>query len=145
MKKKYWILLFIIYLAALLKITVIRSGFDLTNLFQNGTLNLAPFLDLIDIVGKYGLWRFTYLFIGNIIWFVPFGFLLPVIFNNKLNMLKTVLCGFCLSLIIEFLQFMLGTGFSELDDLILNTFGVFIGYIIYKKIYRRRALARLSK
>jgi glycopeptide antibiotics resistance protein len=38
-----------------------------------------------------------------------------------------VFYGFLLSAMIETLQFILGTGVSELDDLILNTFGVWIG------------------
>jgi len=50
---------------------------------------------------------------------------------------QTVLCGFFLSFVIEFLQFMLGTGVSELDDLILNTVGALIGFIIYQKVKKK--------
>ena len=42
---------------------------------------------------------------------------------------QAVLVGFILSLIIETAQFVLGSGISELDDLILNTLGALPGYL----------------
>lgn len=45
---------------------------------------------------------------------------------------KILLWGFLLSFFIESMQFIFGTGVSELDDLILNTLGVWIGVIIMK-------------
>lgn len=62
---------------------------------------------------------------------------MPIIRRHKLNLYQTVLCGFFLSFVIEFLQFMLGTGVSELDDLILNTVGALIGFIIYQKVKKK--------
>jgi glycopeptide antibiotics resistance protein len=40
--------------------------------------------------------------------------------------------GFVLSFIIEFLQFAFGVGVSEVDDLILNTLGTYIGFQIFR-------------
>ena len=48
------------------------------------------------------------------------------------NLLSTAFCGFLFSLLIEMLQYVFGTGFSELDDLILNTFGVWIGAVLIR-------------
>lgn len=73
---------------------------------------------------------FIYLFAGNIIWFVPFGMYLER--QKKWKLVATALCGFLFSLTIETLQYAFGTGFSELDDLILNTFGVFLGALFVR-------------
>lgn len=40
-----------------------------------------------------------------------------------------LLCGLGLSLVIEILQYLFGTGVSGLDDLTLNTLGVWIGAV----------------
>ena len=68
---------------------------------------------------------FIYLFFGNIIWFVPFGFLLKRL--TRMTAGKIIFLGFLLSLFIETTQFIFGTGVSEIDDLLLNTLGAAIG------------------
>jgi len=92
---------------------------------MGGTLNLTLFEGYGDII-RAGIPRFIYLFFGNIVWFVPFGFYLS--FVKKSSVLKAILFGFLLSLFIETTQYILGTGISEIDDLILNTFGSLVGW-----------------
>jgi glycopeptide antibiotics resistance protein len=77
-----------------------------------------------------GAWKFTYLFVGNIIWFVPYGFMLPLL-NGKLQFLLVAIYGLFLTILVEFTQFVTKRGVFELDDLILNTVGVIIGYGVY--------------
>lgn len=125
--------LFVLYIICLLKITVIRSGIHVEHLFS-GKLNLIPFIDLI-MVRNNGLWIFLYLLVGNIIWFIPLGFLIPII-CRKIGLKKIVIYGLLLSISIESLQFVLGTGITEIDDLILNTLGVCFGYLIYRIWHR---------
>ena len=72
----------------------------------------------------------------NILLFVPLGTALPFIYR-RMTFIKTVLIGFSLSLLIEFVQFFLGRE-CETDDLICNTLGTAVGYLIYlliKKIF----------
>lgn len=73
MNKKWFGLLFAAYMLLLLKLTVFRTGYSLIG----GTWNLVPAADLIQLY-QHSKWCFFYLFGGNIIWFVPFGFLLRV-------------------------------------------------------------------
>ena len=115
---------FIVYIAALLRITVFRSGFDLKNAFSGGEINPVPILDLAKtfLSDKRA---FVYLFFGNIIWFVPFGFLLKKL--TKITTAKIIFFGFLLSLFIETMQFIFGVGVSEIDDLLLNTLGAATG------------------
>ena len=121
--KILWIA-FIVYLAVLLRITVFRSGFDLTDAFSGGEINFVPILDLLKVFLSDKS-AFVYLFFGNIIWFVPFGFLLKKL--KKITTVKIIFFGFLLSLFIEITQFIFGTGVSEIDDLLLNTLGAAIG------------------
>ena len=121
--KILWII-FIIYLAVVLRITVFRSGFDVANAFSGGEINIVPIVDLIKVF-LADKRAFVYLFFGNIIWFVPFGFLLKKL--TRMTAVKIIFLGFLLSLFIEVMQFVFGTGVSEIDDLLLNTFGAAVG------------------
>lgn len=141
MKDKYRnlpVILFWLYIAAVLRITVFRPGFHPAELLQNGSINLTLFEGYVPLLKKGDWFRFLYLFVGNIIWFVPFGMYLEHKSQGK-KFWKIVLAGFLFSLMIESLQYLFGTGYSELDDLILNTAGVFAGAIFVKGVKRRIA------
>lgn len=72
--------------------------------------------------------------IGNIVLFIPYGFL--GIIYPKLNQFKWLFATFFIVInIIEFSQFYFKKGFADIDDIILNTFGVIIGYFIYRKFF----------
>lgn len=61
----------------------------------------------------------------NILFFVPFGMLFPV------KKWKTVLISAVVfSILIEALQYIVGLGLCELDDVICNTLGAMIGFWI---------------
>ena len=79
----------------------------------------------------------------NILLLLPFGFGLPFITN--LRMKKIVVRGALFSIVIEFLQlitgFVAGITFriADINDVIFNTIGVAIGYILFVgfvRIYR---------
>ena len=61
---------------------------------------------------------------------------MPFIYS-KASMCKAALAGLSLSLFIEFVQFFLGRQ-CEIDDLICNTIGAVLGYVLYlliKKVF----------
>ncbi|MDQ0227681.1 VanZ family protein [Metabacillus niabensis] len=66
---------------------------------------------------------------GNIIGFTPYGFILPLLSKRFLSIKRIIIATFCLSLSYEVFQLMFKFGSFDIDDLILNTFGGFIGYI----------------
>lgn len=119
-------ILFLLYIIVVLRITVFRSSFTLQNLCQNGRLILTLFEGYIDLIRRGDWFAFTYLFVGNIVWFVPFGMYLQYMGISK-KLVRTAFYGFLFSLLIEALQYVFGTGFSELDDLVLNTLGAWLG------------------
>jgi len=53
-----------------------------------------------------------------------------LILKKIIGSCKTALAGLAFSFAIEFFQYVFGTGISELDDLILNTFGVWLGAVL---------------
>ncbi|MFC4165593.1 VanZ family protein [Epilithonimonas zeae] len=70
--------------------------------------------------------------LGNIILFIPYGFL--GIIYPRLNQFKWLLLSFFLIInIVEFSQYYFKKGYADVDDVILNTFGAVIGFFIYKK------------
>lgn len=126
-------LLFWIYLAVLLKITVFRSDFSFDHLLENGKLNLELFTAYIPFLRGGFIWLFIYLFVGNIVWFIPLGGYL-VWKYPKCSVLLATAAGFLLSLGIEVSQYIFGVGVTEVDDLVLNTTGALIGAVLIRVV-----------
>ena len=65
--------------------------------------------------------------------FLPLGLSLPFVFSNKIKhpVLVTIVFAFGLSVMVEVLQYILKCGYSELDDVILNTVGAVCGASAY--------------
>lgn len=81
---------------------------------------------------------FIYNCFGNILCFLPIGFLLPLVFSKKQTFLRVVGVGMLFSVIIETLQFFLETGVSDIDDVFFNTCGVIAGYLLFKAFKRMK-------
>lgn len=131
-RPKWQIIIFLIYVVILLRITVFRSSF-LVDGWCNGRVEWVPFLYLAKLIEVEYYSYFIYLFVGNIIWFVPLGIYIGM---GKRSLLSAAICGFLLSLGIETAQYIFSTGVSEVEDVILNTFGSALGclpFVIFKK------------
>jgi glycopeptide antibiotics resistance protein len=132
--RKLFTVLAVIWLAVLLRITVFRNGCFSHGLFS-GEIERKAFAFYAELV-RAGNWKyFLYLFIGNLIWFAPAGFLVRLWGGRFITAL---LIGFALSLFVEAGQFILGSGVSELDDLILNTLGACSGYGMGCLVFKRK-------
>ena len=96
--------------------------------------NLQPFREISrffiyrDIIGFRG---FVINLFGNILAFMPWGFMVPVIRKKPGKFLYTVLSTFVLSLCIETIQLVAKVGSFDVDDLILNTMGGLAGCLVY--------------
>lgn len=82
-------------------------------------LNLIPFAGILDDLKNSVL---------NVLLFVPFGFLLPVLWTRFRGFKSTVLFGLCVSAAIELLQIFTFRA-TDINDLITNTFGTLLGWI----------------
>ena len=85
-----------------------------------------PFLDMIKGPVDTAL---------NILLFVPLGFFLPFLYKKYDSIGKIALVGILVSLSIEIAQ-MFGTGATDINDLITNTVGACLGFIIYKLLHK---------
>lgn len=72
---------------------------------------------------------FTNLF-GNVVIFVPFGFFMPMASKYR-SFFSTLFYSFGLSLCVETFQLLTKVGSFDVDDLLLNTIGGVIGYMIF--------------
>ena len=129
---------FVIFLVGLASQTIIpkfETGVNGFNIVRSGIheTNLIPFKVLFEtyqevFVNGY-INYFLINFLGNIILFIPFGLIVPLLW--KTSTVKTILVGFCSSLFIEICQLFLTRG-TDIDDLMLNTTGVLLGILVLK-------------
>lgn len=69
---------------------------------------------------------------GNVLAFLPMGFLLPLTFKKMRYFRKVLLVSFLATLTIETGQYLLIVGSCDIDDVILNLAGGVIGFISFK-------------
>jgi glycopeptide antibiotics resistance protein len=74
--------------------------------------------------------------LGNVICFVPFGFVLPIISRQQRSLPRIALLSFLSSLLVELIQLVSKVGSCDVDDMILNTLGGIIGYFIFWLVYK---------
>ena len=70
--------------------------------------------------------------VENILLFLPYGFLWGLMRRRKKGLWNALAVGFLTSLGIEFLQLFSGRGVFQTDDMITNTLGALLGYILYR-------------
>ena len=69
--------------------------------------------------------------VGNVMIFVPFGFLLPMVFEKKKSFFLMMIMAFAFVFGIEVFQLVSGFGAVDVDDIILNCLGAVMGYLVY--------------
>lgn len=78
---------------------------------------------------------------GNVFLFSPIGFFLPLIWRRWQSFYRIASVGFGTTCFIEFVQYFIGRS-SDIDDILLNTIGVLVGYwafVLLKRIGGVRA------
>lgn len=105
--------------------------------YEDNMITVAPILSTINFIQGIGDWKDTTMIVlGNVIMFIPFGFLGWIF--SKLRNLKPLLFNFISAItIVEGLQYFTRMGIFEVDDIILNTFGAYLGWLICRFIEKR--------
>lgn len=96
--------------------------------------NLVPFVEIRRFWiyrRQLGVLAVLTNILGNVIGFLPFGFILPVIADRLRSAFLITLAGFSLSLMVELIQLVTKVGCFDVDDLILNTLGAALGYLVF--------------
>ena len=102
-------------------------------------INLVPLVNLLDYETEREL---VLNLVGNFLMFVPSGILFPSLYPKLRSFGRTALAGFLMSLSIELLQLPFAVRASDVDDLILNSLGVVLGYGIHALV---NAMVRLCR
>ena len=128
--KEFWTLFSVFYLLLLYEL-VTRVDYNTLG----GGINITPFAEIMryKITSEYFLLNV----IGNIALFIPFGYIISKYIKPK-NILYILLIAICVSTTIEIVQLNIGRSF-DIDDILLNTIGCSIGYILYlifNKLYK---------
>lgn len=105
-------------------LAAIRHSYS-SPVFSVGSINLIPFQTL----GQSGL-----ILLGNVVMFVPFGLLAAFLWRGFQGK-RALLLGVCITAFIECVQLLVGRAF-DIDDLLLNTFGVLCGYWLWRLVTR---------
>ena len=118
--KEVLALVFIIYILCLYHVlTYQNTGY--------AGVNFTPFKEMFRYT--FGSQKFMKNIVGNIILFIPFGFFTSYYLNHK----KAIVPAFItlvVSLCAEGIQYHIGRIF-DVDDIILNVLGGFLGYLIF--------------
>lgn len=140
--------LFVVYVALLLWLLFDRTpgwGSEVSYADQmRNSMNLVPF----HTIGNY--WKvvrrmeFTSLFWhcvinlgGNIFLFIPIGYFLPRLWPFLRNFFSFLLACTMSIVLVELLQLVTLLGSLDIDDLILNLFGMLVGYVLFM-IFRKK-------
>ena len=97
------------------------------------SVNLRPFAtikkyiynDAPDSVKAFNI-------LGNILLFVPYGFLLPLVFRKRLTLFAIFYSAVIVSFCFELFQYITRTGQFDVDDILLNTTGGVTGFLLLK-------------
>ena len=127
--------------------------FTLTGITPSGTYHVQASLENASLIpfdslekmlsyhingvtyGSLSLWDAIYYLgtniLGNIIMFIPMGFLLPLLWRRYQKIGRTLFAGILISFLIEFSQLFSARG-TDVDDIILNTCGALLGYLTFR-------------
>lgn len=107
--------------------------------------NLIPFYE-ISRFWKYreqiGIWNVFLNLAGNVIGFLPFGFILPVMNRDLRKGGLVVFFGMMMSIMVEAMQLIGRVGSCDVDDVILNTLGALLGYVGFRICYMIKKILR---
>lgn len=126
---------FLTYIMILIYFVFFAELFGRTHLATEYRYNLVPFKEIKRFIMYYNTLGAMPVFLnlaGNVLAFMPLGFFLPSLSGHKMGF-WSILCTSCaLSVAIELVQLITKVGSCDVDDVILNTLGGVLGYLIYK-------------
>ena len=161
-KKKMLAGIFIIYIVALATLLFLGSTYRVGGGGNNESSvklfskihfehfsNLIPFKTIISYIQRLinGTINSNIVFInivGNLIAFAPTGFFIPILFGERIKSLRKFTSLIAITvLIVEIIQFITFTGQLDVDDIILNTVGAVIVFLLIKTKIGKNILQKL--
>lgn len=102
--------------------------------------NLIPLRSIKIQLTHINEWWALKNILGNIIPFMPFGFLLPMVYNKINSFFKFFVSSILFILFVEIFQLFTKIGSFDVDDIILNFIGSMCGYLVFllaKSLWKR--------
>ncbi len=127
------------YLGMLFYVLFLASGYGRTLVRQEYHYNLELFREIrrfFEYRENLGTLPVLANLAGNVIAFMPFGWLLPQLDQRLDSIVTVILLNIQVSLAVEVLQLLSRTGSFDVDDIFLNTLGGAVGYAFYR-LYRQ--------
>lgn len=138
--KKFLLHKEIIYLLAIIYILCLFHVVTFQDI-NYGESNFVPFKEIFRY--SFGSHKFIRNVLGNIILFIPFGFLSSYLLKNRHLSVVTILTLIA-SGTIETVQYYIGRVF-DIDDIILNLIGGIVGFLIFIGLDAIRNKVKLLK
>ena len=130
-------ILFVLYLVLALYIMFFSETLDREKISDTYRYNLVLFKEIKrfwNMRTTYGWGVMLINLVGNVVCFMPFGFLLPTISRRKVckNVVTVTLLAMLFSMCIETTQLISKVGAFDVDDIFLNTLGGFLGWVVMR-------------
>jgi len=152
LQNKNWIkFLFAVYILVVIKVIIFKYPYEqLLSIAASwrkdvileglGTANFTPFKTIKMYIDYAYKLNSVENLAGNILVFVPFGFLFPLAVREGEKFYVMFLNAFVFILGIEVFELFSAFGAFDVDDIFLNCLGAVLGYGIYRlfRIWRKR-------
>ena len=141
--RKTIIVLFAVYVLCLIDLLFFQNRFigefrfDLDNLGLRA--NFVPFNTIITYLNAGGRLSINIIItniLGNLLAFAPMGFFLPILFNKLKKFVFYFITIIVMLLAVETTQLILRVGVFDVDDIILNSIGAILVWLLFKTLFK---------
>ena len=125
--------LFLLYVVFLIYFLFLAEWYGRTGISEEYRYNLELFREIKRFIiyrEQLGVFAVFANLAGNILIFVPYGFFISVASRER-GFFKTLFFSMGLSLCVEIIQLFTRVGSFDVDDILLNTIGGVLGYIVF--------------
>lgn len=140
-RRRIWCVFFL-YFLVLLKVIVFKYPFsqlsEITRTWERGvilegldTANFTLFKTIKMYIRYWGRLNSFENLAGNVVCFIPFGFLLPFLQRDSRHWWVLLINAFVLVCGIELFQLFTAFGAFDVDDILLNCLGAMLGHSIF--------------
>ena len=134
LKKAGW-LLFYLYMLLLIYFLFLSEHYGRDLISKDYRYNLEMLKEIKRFIRyreQLGLESFVVNILGNILAFIPFGFLPPILNQRYRKFWHMAILSICFSFTLESVQLLLRVGIFDVDDIIMNSVGGITGYLFSK-------------
>ena len=137
---------FVVYCAVMCYLLFARPVYNIGKPYLEElkmNINLIPFRTiqeyafyLINRRNVYLVYDACINLFGNIAAFIPLGFFLPCFWKKLRSIKRLLFCSGIVIIMVELIQLFTLRGCCDIDDLILNLFGAFLGFLLFRGLSR---------